>query len=88
MRSLEQRSQRHQRDHAAKRNALMETLSQQSARIATTESSLRTLREENDALRKRTGSMLAKLNRFANGCWKFPSASVKKMSEALHIQVR
>ena len=45
------------------------------------------LRRENASLKMKLGTILARLDNFATKCWQFNSASVKKMSEALHIQI-
>lgn len=84
MRTLENRSSQ----HAIERSILLETLSQKSAYTKQLEDKLTALQKQNDTLEKQLGIVFTKLERFATGCWRFPSSSVKKMSEALHIQVQ
>ena len=88
MRALEQQMQQQSNQHALEKAALMDTISKQSTYINDLEVSNQQLQKHNDTLKKQLSSILMKLDRFATGCWKFSSASVKKMSEALHIQVR
>jgi hypothetical protein len=87
MRTLEFKSQQQTRDYAVERASLVETLSQQATYISQLERAQQTLIGQNAVLDKRLTTMLTRLDRFATGCWQFSSASVKKMSEALHIQV-
>jgi hypothetical protein len=87
MRSLEIKSQQQTRDYAVERASLVETLSQQVGYISQLEQTQASLIGENAVLHRRLAAMLTRLDRFATGCWQFSSASVKKMSEALHIQV-
>jgi len=88
MRSLELKSQQQARDYAVERASLVETLSHQVGYISQLEQTRASLIGENAILRRRLAAMLTRLDRFATGCWQFSSASVKKMSEALHIQVQ
>jgi len=88
MRTLELKSQKQMRDYAIERASLVETLSQQAAYISQLELTQQSLIGQNAVLNKRLTTMLTRLDRFATGCWQFSSASVKKMSEALHIQVQ
>ena len=87
MRTLEQKLQQQTRDYTQEKSRLMTSLSQQSAHIHKLEQSNRELQKRNDTLNKALSGILTKLDRFATGCWQFSSSSVKKMSEALHIQV-
>lgn len=88
MRALERGAERQRREHAAERTELTDLASRRAERIARLEEAERTLRTRNEMLTTRLGTTLARLDRFATGCWRFPSNSVKKMSEALHVQVR
>lgn len=87
MRTLEFQFQQRTSEYAVERTSLMETLSQQSAHISQLERTQQSLMSQNAVLNKRLATMVTRLDRFATGCWQFSSASVKKMSEALHIQV-
>lgn len=69
------------------RESLQSTISEQSQQISALEQSNRELQQENSKLHQGMNTVLAKLDRFATGCWKFSSPSVKKLSEALHFQV-
>mmetsp|Transcript_21782 Transcript_21782/g.52671 ORF Transcript_21782/g.52671 Transcript_21782/m.52671 type:complete len:539 (+) Transcript_21782:202-1818(+) len=87
MRALEQKLQQQSQEHSTERKALMDSMAQQGKYITQLEQSQKSIEKENDSLRKILKSVFTRLDRFATGCWKFSSASVKKMSEALHIQV-
>ena len=69
------------------RASLQSTISEQSQQISALEKSNRELKHENSKLHEGMNTVLSKLDRFATGCWKFSSPSVKKLSEALHFQV-
>jgi len=91
MRSMEQKLETSNQNHAKERAALMDALTQQSNYIETLEKDLKRKSSAFDEFQKSQKSALAKifsqLNKFADGCSKFPSASVKKMSDALKYQV-
>lgn len=71
----------------SERESLQSTISEQSQQISALEQSNRELQQKNSKLYEGMNTVLSKLDRFATGCWKFSSPSVKKLSEALHFQV-
>ena len=87
MRTLEQKMKQQTTDYTQERAALMQSLEQQSKYISQLEQSQQSLQQQNEAYKHQLQGILIKLDKFATGCWKFSSASVKKMSEALSIQV-
>ncbi|KAL3822590.1 hypothetical protein ACHAXA_011509 [Cyclostephanos tholiformis] len=87
MRTLELNFQQRSSEYAIERASLMETLSRQSAYISQLESTQQSLLGHNAVLNRRLANTMSRLDKFATGCWQFSSSSVKKMSEALHVQV-
>ena len=80
MRAMEQKIIKSTEEHAKERQALMDVMARQGKYIESL--------EQNIASKKTAlGKILRQLDRFATGCSKFPSASVKKLSDALHHQV-
>ncbi|KAL7527336.1 hypothetical protein ACHAWF_002141 [Thalassiosira exigua] len=88
LRSVEGRLTRQAEEHAGERATLVQSLDQQARRVAELERERDDLARRRELDRRRLGGVLTRLDRFATGCWKFDSASVKKMSEALRVQVR
>jgi hypothetical protein len=87
MRTVEEQLQQQSATHLNERNELMRQLLQQSTDMKQLQQDNEGLRRENASLKMKLGTILARLDNFATKCWQFNSASVKKMSEALHIQI-
>jgi hypothetical protein len=87
MRALELNYQQRSSEYARERASILDTLSKQGAYITQLETAQKSLMGQNAILNKRMSNMLSRLDKFATGCWQFSSSSVKKMSEALHVQV-
>ena len=80
MRDLEKRMNAQAAEFEAERQQFQETINQQKQRMESLEASKK---QAEYTLRK----VFTQLDRFSQGCWEFPSNSVKKMSEALHTQL-
>ncbi|KAL3766139.1 hypothetical protein ACHAWU_004139 [Discostella pseudostelligera] len=87
MRALEQQLQHQTATHANERDNLRQQLTQSTDTMKQLQQENETIRHENASLKLKMSTILSKLDNFATKCWQFNSASVKKMSEALHIQV-
>ena len=88
MRSLEQQMESQKQSYINEKATLTNTISQQAAYISELQQTNEELNQQNKILNKQLSTMLSKLDKFATGCWKFHSSSVKKMSSALHTQLR
>jgi len=88
MRSLEQQMESQKQSYINEKATLTNTVSQQATYISELQQTNEELHKQNQILNKQLSTMLSKLDRFATGCWKFQSSSVKKMSSALHNQLR
>ena len=88
MRSLEQQMESQKQSYINEKATLTNTVSQQATHISELQQTNEELNQQNKILNKQLSTMLSKLDRFATGCWKFHSSSVKKMSSALHTQLR
>ena len=80
MRDLEKRMNAQAAEFEAERQQFQETINQQNQQMESLEASKN---QAEYTLRK----VFTQLDRFSQGCWEFPSNSVKKMSEALHTQL-
>lgn len=80
MRDLEKRMNAQAAEFEAERQQFQETINQQKQQMESLEASKN---QAEYTLRK----VFTQLDRFSQGCWEFPSNSVKKMSEALHTQL-
>ena len=87
MRTLEQQLQQETTSHANEREDLLRQLTRTNKELTQLQHDNEALRRENASLKTKISAILAKLDNFATKCWRFNSASVKKMSEALHIQI-
>jgi len=88
MRSLEQQMESQKQSYINEKATLTNTISQQATYISELQQTNEELNQQNKILKKQLSTMLSKLDKFALGCWKFHSSSVKKMSSALHTQLR
>ena len=88
MRSLEQQMESQKQSYINEKATLTNTVSQQATHISELQQTNEELNQQNKILNKLLSTMLSKLDKFATGCWKFHSLSVKKMSSALHTQLR
>ena len=80
MRDLEKRMNAQAAEFEAERQQFQGTINQQKQQMESLEASKN---QAEYTLRK----VFTQLDRFSQGCWEFPSNSVKKMSEALHTQL-
>ena len=80
MRDLEKRMNAQAAGFEAERQQFQGTINQQKRQMESLEASKN---QAEHTLRK----VFTQLDRFSQGCWEFPSNSVKKMSEALHTQL-
>ena len=87
MRSLEQQMESQKQSYINEKATLTNTISQQATYISELQQTNEELHQQNKILNKQLSTMLSKLDKFATGCWKFHSSSVKKMSSALHTQL-
>ena len=88
MRDLEKKMSKQAAEFEVERQQLQNTATQQEEEIEALKQSNQQLANDKNQAEHSLRKVLTQLDRFATGCWQFPSNSVKKMSEALHSQLQ
>ena len=87
MRELEKKLNAQAAEFEAERQQFRDTINQQKQQMETLQQSNQQLAAAKHQAEHTLRKVFTQLDRFSQGCWQFPSNSVKKMSEALHTQL-
>lgn len=88
MRDLEKKMNAQSVEYETERQQFQDTIAQHKQEIESLQQSNEQLAEAKHQAEHTLRMVFIQLGRFSTGCWQFPSNSVKKMSEALHVQLQ